>query len=105
METEERTSQPSGEMAEAEPDPMSDLVALLQYEERQEARQSLNRVINDWQTLLDKMENYTVDDILTAHDSEECSQLISGVRRDLEAMQVRMNFAATLMPKLDGEVF
>ena len=60
MEIEERFSQSSGEMVG---DPMSDLVALLQYEERQEARQALNQVVNDCENLQDKLDNYIVDDI------------------------------------------
>ena len=103
METEERTSQPSGEMAEAEPDPMSELVALLQYEERQEARQSLQWIRFDWQNLLDRMENYTVDDIGSPHDSDECKLMISTVRCDMEAMQERINWTVRLMPQLHDE--
>ena len=99
VEREERLSQPSGVMAGAE----SDLVALLQNEERQETRQALSQVINDWQNLRDKLENYTVEDILSSHDSEECSGFISEVRRDLEVMQPRINQTAALMPKLFGE--
>ena len=103
VEIEERFSQPSGEMAGAESDPMSDLVALLRYEERQEARQALSQVVNDWENLQDKLENYTVDDINSSHDSEECVAFISEVRRDQEAMQPRINRTAALMPKLPGE--
>ena len=103
METEERLAQPSGEMAGAVPDPMSDLVALHQNEERPEASQALLRIVTDWQALQDKLENYTVEDIRSSHDSEECMGFISEVRRDLEAMQSRINRTAALMPLLDGE--
>ena len=84
-------------------DPLTELVALLNDEDRANARDSLNQIVTDLENFIDKMDNYTVEDIRTPHDSDECLNVISGVRRDLEAMQVRMNYAATLMPKLDGE--
>ena len=96
-------SRPTGEMAEAEPDPMSDLVVLIQNEKRQEARQALQQIRFDWEDLLEKMENYTVDDIRSPHDSDECKQMISTVRCDLGAMQERINWTVRLTPQLLDE--
>ena len=87
-------------MAGAAQDPLALLQALLQDEDRPNARESLHGIINNWQNLLDRMDNYTVEDVLSSHDSEECMELISGIRRDLETMQARMNRAATEMPQL-----
>ena len=87
-------------MAAAAQDPLALLQALLQNEDRPNARESLHGIINDWQNLLDRMDNYTVEDVRSSHDSEECMELISGIRRDLETMQARMNRAATEMPQL-----